>query len=233
MGLDGIELVVEVEKTFDIEITDNEAMNIGTVGDFHNIVWEKIKDKKSTKCTSACLFYKLRRYLTSKYSFSDEDFKLDVNLNDLIPADNKRGKWKEIQHDFDYQLPDLELSHGLQQMMFYLGVTLIGGAFVFAVIAVNFFDGPKWWFLLLVLGIVFMILLNFVITPLRTNIAQKDVREFVKSVLSLNYKELRLTMGANRGEMENIMNCIIHDKIGVDFEEIIPGASLVNDLGID
>ena len=39
MGLDSIEIVMKVEKTFDIKIPDREAEQIVTVADFHNAVW--------------------------------------------------------------------------------------------------------------------------------------------------------------------------------------------------
>lgn len=42
MGLDSVELVMMVEMNFGIDITDAEAADIYTVGDFHAIILEKL-----------------------------------------------------------------------------------------------------------------------------------------------------------------------------------------------
>ena len=43
MGLDGVELIMEVEKAFTIQIPDREAENILTVGDLYNSVWNHVE----------------------------------------------------------------------------------------------------------------------------------------------------------------------------------------------
>lgn len=42
MGLDSVELVMDVEETFDIEISDREASNIETVGQFYDFILAKL-----------------------------------------------------------------------------------------------------------------------------------------------------------------------------------------------
>lgn len=233
MGLDSVELLVEVEKTFDIEISDYEAVKIATVGDFYEAVWNKIKDKKSDKCLSAMLFYRFRRFLLSKYDFPYKDFKPNTNLNDLIPKEIRKAEWKRIQQDFDYQLPDLELPNFLKRFLNYFGFSIVLGALIYAIVAVNFFDTTKLSFLLPIVGILLMIGISIILRPLRTDIGEKTVRGFINTVLTLNYKKIRLTFGANRTEMEIILNNLIRDKSGVDYAEIKPEAHLVNDLGIN
>ncbi len=48
MGLDTVEIVMEVENTFGIQIPDRDAEKILKVGDFHNYVWEHVKGTKTT-----------------------------------------------------------------------------------------------------------------------------------------------------------------------------------------
>lgn len=69
MGLDIIEILVKIEKTFGINIPNQEAEKIVTVGDFYNLVWHHLEGCYSDKCKSQSLFYKLRQ------SFADT-FKL-------------------------------------------------------------------------------------------------------------------------------------------------------------
>jgi len=44
MGLDSVELLVEVENTFIIKIPDTEASHITTVGDFYDAVWRQLQN---------------------------------------------------------------------------------------------------------------------------------------------------------------------------------------------
>jgi acyl carrier protein len=52
MGLDSVELIVRVEKTFQISIPDKEAEKIVTVGDLYNIVWKYAGKVEGTRCLS-------------------------------------------------------------------------------------------------------------------------------------------------------------------------------------
>lgn len=63
MGLDSIELIIEIEKAFDISIPDHEAEKLRTVGDLHNSVWNHLVERRSSRCNSQILFYKFRSYL--------------------------------------------------------------------------------------------------------------------------------------------------------------------------
>lgn len=232
MGLDSVELLIEVETVFDIKIPDKEAEKITTVGDFYEAVWDKIKDKKTDRCASAMLFYKLRKFLTDKYQFSPKDFKLNSNLNNIIPKDIRIAKWKEIQQDFSYRLPDLVRPFWLQQTMLYFGVISILGTLILAIIAVTLFHTSKLYFVLPMLSSIFMIFLNLISSPLKTEIEEKNIQSFIYTILELNYKQIHLSLGANRSEMEKIINQLICSKSGVPYEEIKPEARIVNDLGI-
>ena len=48
MGLDSVELLLSVEKAFEIEISDKEANKIITVGEFYNTVVSKLAEKNSS-----------------------------------------------------------------------------------------------------------------------------------------------------------------------------------------
>jgi len=48
MGLDTVELLWTVEKEFDIEITDAEAVRLKTVGALNQLIAEKVAAKAST-----------------------------------------------------------------------------------------------------------------------------------------------------------------------------------------
>ena len=67
MGLDTVELVMEIEEAFDISIPDDRASTMLTVGDVYEFILEKTADStlKSSTCLTAAAFYDLRRHLRS------------------------------------------------------------------------------------------------------------------------------------------------------------------------
>src|SRR5215469_17808191 len=62
--LDGVELVRDIERAFQIKITDEEATNIFVVGELHELLVQKLStDEGGRKCASAMAFYRLRNAL--------------------------------------------------------------------------------------------------------------------------------------------------------------------------
>ncbi len=47
MGLDSVELLMAVEETFQISISEKEASEIFTVGDFYNVILQKLDQRSS------------------------------------------------------------------------------------------------------------------------------------------------------------------------------------------
>ena len=82
-------------------------------------------------------------------------------------------------------------------------------------------------------GIFLTIQLDKLLKPQKTVVAQTSLRDFINEMLVLNFAKLNADAGANRKEMEAVMNKIIIDKAGVEVEEVHAGASFTDDLGMD
>jgi acyl carrier protein len=62
--LDPVEVVQLLERVFDIEVSQEEADRISTVGDFYEVLLRKIPpDEADRKCASAVAFYRIRAAL--------------------------------------------------------------------------------------------------------------------------------------------------------------------------
>ena len=62
--LDSVEAIAEIEREFDVEVTDEDAKRLYTVGDFHDLLLRKIPTfDAGNKCASAMAFYRIRAAL--------------------------------------------------------------------------------------------------------------------------------------------------------------------------
>lgn len=106
MGLDTVELLVEVEKKFDITIPDTEAENIYTVADFANSVFTKICTKPNEKCLTQILFYKIRTGI-EQLNNVNKNIKPDSIILDLLPNIDIKKEWAGLEKIIRLKLPDL------------------------------------------------------------------------------------------------------------------------------
>src|ERR1700760_442862 len=66
MSLDTVELVMEMEETFDIVIDDLDAEKIGTVGQAYRYILSRVRLSRDAPCQTASAFYRIRRGLMAR-----------------------------------------------------------------------------------------------------------------------------------------------------------------------
>lgn len=233
MGLDSVELVMEIEKAFGIKIPDSEAEKILTVGDFHNSVWNHLSDRHSNRCNSQILFYKLRSFFINTIGLERSLFRPDTQLNNIFPLENRRTKYSEFEKIINLKLPSLVLPKKWNTLLNNFGFISITGTLLYAAIVRFFFNQSFWIFLTPIAAIILTYIFSELLTPKRIVINPETVRKFTEKTLAINFNSLTKDAGVNRNEVENVINHIIVDKIGVDWDEISPEKSLTDDLGVD
>jgi hypothetical protein len=63
-NLDGVEVVRDLERIFDIKVSNEEAERILTVGEFHDLLLSKLQPNEADKkCATAMTFYRIRSAL--------------------------------------------------------------------------------------------------------------------------------------------------------------------------
>ena len=107
MGLDSVELLVNIEKYFDISIPDPEAAKISTLQDFANCVYQKVKINPTEVCKSRVLFYKLKIYFHTQFGISEQAIYPEQRISELIATSNLHNVWRSIEQDFNLRLPEL------------------------------------------------------------------------------------------------------------------------------
>lgn len=73
MGLDTVELVMWAEEEFAIEISDEEASKIFTVGMFSGFIFNKLKSNLALTITESEVYRRLTDILVERYAIDRND----------------------------------------------------------------------------------------------------------------------------------------------------------------
>ena len=99
MGLDGVELVMELEDEFGIGIPDGDVEQITTVGQTVEFVVRQLSARRPVGpgvCPSARAFYRLRAALMAGYRVPRYSVRPEVKVSELVTDDARRFDWNEL-----------------------------------------------------------------------------------------------------------------------------------------
>ena len=229
MGLDIVELVMEVEDSFDVKISNDQAQEVETVGDLFEIVKSQIALAPAGKCLSASTFYDIREGLDA-IGISDR-FGPSTRLDEIIPSQNRRSLWSSLSGRMQLELPKLVRPEAVVTLS--TAFTLIVSLTLAWLASYN-----DTGFAFITTGIAclisFGILTSWATSPLATRFANDltDFRALSKRVLALNGETQRKKHGAMGSSDLWVLLCeLIVEQLGVDRDEVTPEASFVKDLG--
>lgn len=231
MGLDTVELVMEIEDAFSIEIPDDEASRMLTVGDVHEYIIAKTNlASNSSACLSAVAFRSIRG-AAKALGVNDRLRPRDSTLR-LLPDNNRLGFWAELEKTSELKLPKLcrpqwMVAGGTFAVLLltaWVGYTAYRStqsqlASFASAVAVAIFTG---WVLSVLTA-------PFAVLP-RNNF--KTLRGLAEAVLGLNFRTLAERHGGGHSnDVWHALRAIIAEQLGVSPEVVTPNASFVNDLG--
>ncbi|WP_299619208.1 phosphopantetheine-binding protein [uncultured Tenacibaculum sp.] len=104
MGLDSVELIVTVEKTFKIDIPDQECEQIYTVQDLINAVTKRISHQNNTR--KELLFNRIKNAILETTS-STATIGLKTPIMDVFKLSNLAFQWKDLERSLQLTLPEL------------------------------------------------------------------------------------------------------------------------------
>lgn len=233
MGLDGVELLMAVEDRFGITIEDEQAGQVATAGDLHELVMSKLTPSGPGSCLSSHVFYGLRRGLLEVTEVSRERVTPGASLEGLLPDEGRRGVWDSLGECSGWRLPPLRLPPALESSMLTgclgaIAVALLGGG-------LGLMPGPIAW----TLGLAaFPALLSAyrLAAPLAVRLPRElaTVGDAARAVLSLNFALLSEECRSwNEGEVWQALQSVVVDQLGCKPEDVRRSAHLVHDLGLD
>ena len=116
MGLDLVELVLEVEDEFDIYLPDEDMECLATPDDLAIYIFNKFKRDSDDKCGSQVAFYKLRKLFIENFGNKREELVPDASLEDLL-GDDIRHKWTKLEILLNNKMYDGNLQLNKQENM--------------------------------------------------------------------------------------------------------------------
>jgi acyl carrier protein len=228
MGLDGVELIMEVEDHFGITIADGEAEQMRTVGDLVALVRSRIEAAASSRCLALPGFLELRRVVREVRSDPTVRLKPSQPVIDRLSAPQRRRLWRRLPELLRTEPTPLRRPRAMRRILAAIAWALIFAA-IAAAAAVDWAILPLT--LLLAGGLV--LLLDVSTAPLR--VVPPDgwatFGEITRKIVGLKaaFKHRELPDEASvLAELEPI----IVNVLGVDRRKVVPSARFVEDLGV-
>jgi acyl carrier protein len=227
MGLDTVELVLETEERFGIQIEDEEASRVRTMGDFHALVLRKLSVAPSQRCLTAMAFYRLRRAMADAFGVNRRWVRPQRRLDDVLPRKRRRRDWPILSEATGLRMPQLQVPEVLPKTLFRIGLlTFVGGIVLAATRGV-----PVWatWSC----GAAAIALVALLVRPLATCPLGtcKTVGDLSRAVFDLNVGALARSAGeADGAEIWPSLVQLVSEQLGVRVSDINPDSRFIEDL---
>lgn len=142
MGLDTVELVMDVEDKFDIVIWDADYPGIVTVGDLHALIMKRLQASIDPRpepptCPSMITFLKVRQFFVSAFNVGRSTIRPQTKLDLLLPHNDRDSVWYKLASHADLRLPELRRSLIENLAVFVSPLVLCGVLTVIAIAQVE------------------------------------------------------------------------------------------------
>lgn len=229
MGMDGVEIVMDVEDHFGISIQDSEAERVRSVGDLVALVHGRIVAARREYCPNLPAFLSLRR--ATRNILADDSARLrprDAVATVLRPP-QRRELWKQLSDLMGTPPRSLRRPTLLRRMLVTLSITILLLALILA-FAIDLQTLP----LTIIVAVGVIALLHFVTVPFRS-IPPDGWATFgdITTKLAGVRVATKMIHLRNENEILNELRPLLVDVLGVDASEIVPSARFIEDLGMD
>ncbi|MBC8109872.1 MAG: hypothetical protein H7Y04_02300 [Verrucomicrobia bacterium] len=106
MGLDSVELVMDIEKAFSVRISDKDAENIGTIEEMVTWLYHHLEIHQPENQLKNQLLEEINRVL-KEMNLIERDTGLSEKLSQIIPQTNLANHWKTLEQKLELTLPEL------------------------------------------------------------------------------------------------------------------------------
>jgi hypothetical protein len=237
MGLDPVSLIIQVEVTFGVHLTDEDVARVastGTVGKLYECVVEKLGENPRPRRLEGPVYDHLRRALVDVFDTPEGWIAPDSRLDELLPPGPRRRQWKRLGEALGLNLPPLRRPAWLERLIARSTLLL----FLVGALAL-FLNNP-------VRDVVWLLLALLLATGLKSAVAFFLTRPFAvclpascatvegltRTLLRYHYGSIaRREQGWDAEEVWEILQDVLVDGLGVKREQVTADAHLGRDLG--
>src|SRR5262245_54493377 len=97
MGLDAVMIVIEIEQTFGIKITDAEAVGLRTPNLLSKFVADRVQALPDEFCTTQQTYYRLRKGFRAALPALATDVSLKTRLDELLDRERWPKVWSTVR----------------------------------------------------------------------------------------------------------------------------------------
>jgi hypothetical protein len=228
MGLDAVELVMDVEDHFGITIQDCEAERARTVGDLVALIDGRLSAARETYCPTLPAFLKLRS--TVRDAIGDSTFRIRPrqHIAQRLAAPQRRELWKRLSALLGSPPRGLRRPRALRRILAASLVAILAIS-VIAAVVLDIRILP----LTLALAGLCILVLHIATVPFRSMpphewVTFGDVAAKIVGVTTAT-KQLQLRTA---DDILAELRPLIVNALGVNGDEVVSGARLVEDLGL-
>lgn len=207
------DLLVNVEKSFDIKFVGDELIHITTFGELCDHIINKIKLDHSDDCTSQQAFYKLRGAISSTLQIDNQLLSTNSLLADILPQQNRRASIKQLESLLGFKLNILSPPFWIICVLLLLSLASF----------INLF----FYWKMGIAGITFSIAGFWLADSMANELDLQTVGQVAEKMARENYLQSRRNPKTfNQKEIEKVLTDWFADKFGLEKEELTREAKL-------
>jgi len=214
---------MDVEEQFGITITDDEAVNIRTVGDLQRLVHSRFAASKDGVCYSLPAFLEVRRRTRETAGNSALRIKPSTPIVAILPGAGRRELWRRMEECCSMYPMTLRRPRWLRRLLALLAIAALGAGLYTARIDVAFLP-------LGILSAFFIVGISDLATKRLQHVPPSECWTFGQLSQRLIGFNTAAMPELSVEEVDERICKIIVDTLGVDADEVIPSARFVEDL---
>lgn len=208
------DLLVKVEKSFDIKFGDTELMHISTFGELCDHIANKIQLDNSDDCTSQQAFYKLRDAISLTLQIDNKSISTNFSLADILPRQSRRSRTRKIEEQLGFKLNILRPPHWVTGTLAVILLASLVGLFF------NWQIG--------LLGLAFSIAGLWLASKIGNELDLQTVGQVAEKMTRENYlKSRRNSKSFNKNEIEKVLTDWFSNDLNLDKSKLTRDAKFV------
>lgn len=211
---DMCELLVKVEKSFDVKFGDTELINILTFGELCDHITTKIQLDNSDDCTMQQAFYKLRNSILVTQELQNKTITPDTLLVNLLPRQGRLIATKRIERHLGFKLSILRPPHfvtGILSVIFVASIVVLFFNWQIGLEGLAFSIGGLWFS-----------------RKIGKELDMETVGQVAEKMTHENYLKARRNQTTfNKSEIEKVLTDWFSEDLGIDKSKLTRQAKFI------